>query len=153
VVERPFISVAEIRSLLVQDRLNLRTIGNIRYYRCDMNGYVLVHPDEEISLTEFTDCPLQLQLEKSTSKSNFMGPMFCVDPNIACIRDVLNPVCTLNFMAAGKQHTRKYRANLVSFGAKFEMSVRFQFVWFFKAPFRLLYQHESIEFGRGMILH
>jgi len=131
VLERPFITGAEIRSLLVQDRLNLRTIANLRYYRCDINGYILVQPDEEISLAEFTDCPLQLQLEKSTSKSNFMGPMFCIDPNIALFRDALNPVCTLNFMAAGKSHFRKYRANFISYGFKFETSVRFQFAWFF----------------------
>jgi len=146
------IKVTELYDLLVDDRVNLRTVSGIRYFKPKDRGFVKVSGDEILLSKALHDHTIALELEKSRSKALVIGPQISVDPNVGIIYNRLNPVLRLPFLACGQLFKRKYQADILTVGLKLDVSVRCQVFFCFRTPFRALYYHEPIRLGRGMEL-
>jgi len=144
------LAVSELYDLLVEDRVNLRTVAGLRYYKPKDDGFVNVL-GESINLNKAVkDDTLELQLEKSKSRALMIGPIISFDPNFGLFFDRLNPIINTTFLAVGQLFKRKYQMDLTTAGIKFDLSVRSQFIFFFRAPFKQMYYHEPIKLGRGL---
>jgi hypothetical protein len=62
------ISMEELCTYLVEDRVNLRTVSNIRYYKEKVGGYVNL-PQHGLLLSKVTNNIVDLQLERSEGRS------------------------------------------------------------------------------------
>jgi len=147
------VTVSQLYDWLVEDRVNLRAVSGIRYWKPKDNGFVKVSADEILLSKAMMETDLiELELEKSRSKALFIGPVISVDPNFGVLWNRLNPIIRLPFLACGQLFKRKYQADIISVGLKFDLSIRCQVAFMYRAPFKQIYYHEPIQLGRGMEL-
>src|SRR4051794_25604797 len=76
------------------------------------------------------------------ARALMMGPLVSFDANFGMIYDTLNAIVRPRFLAIGQLYKRKYQMDMKTVGLKFDFSVRCQFVFMFRTPFKQLYYHE-----------
>jgi len=147
------VTVSQLYDWLVEDKVNLRAVSGIRFWKPKDSGFVKVSSDEILLSKAMIEPDLiELELEKSRSKALFIGPIISVDPNFGILWNRLNPIIRLPFLACGQLFKRKYQADIVTVGFKVDLSVRCQVAFMYRAPFKQIYYHEPIQLGKGLEL-
>ncbi len=79
------------------------------------------------------------------------GFSFCVDPNIAFFYDNQNPAFDVKYVNnAGEIKTRKYQAEIKSLGLKFELTFKFNLIFFVGTDLDFYNTNKKIELGLGI---
>jgi hypothetical protein len=143
--------VNDVANVLVQDHVNLSTIGEVRYWHHRDRAFVAAPADGLLPRAAFVDKygAMKLQFVVGHARS-LLGPTFVVDPNIGVFLDTLNPIVRFRFDAAGQVISRVYRAFIHTIGPRLDFSVRFQAAFVLRLPFAPAFTQGPIALGRGI---
>jgi hypothetical protein len=143
--------VNDVANVLVQDHVNLRTIGEVRYWHQRDRAFVAAPADGLLPRAAFVDKygAMKLQFVVGHARS-LLGPSFVVDPNVGVVLDTLNPIVRFRFDAAGQVVSRVYRAFIHTIGPRLDLSVRFQAAFVMRLPFAPAFTQAPIALGRGI---
>jgi hypothetical protein len=95
----------------------------------------------------------QSTIIEALRKYKVSGYSFCIDPNVAFIWDNQNPLLKVYYKNdSGQIKQRRYQASINSIGLKFELAIKFNFIFFVNTDFNFYDSDKVIEFDSGIDL-
>jgi hypothetical protein len=150
------ITLNELKDALIADGVNLRSIGQIRFYSRRHEAYRSVPADDFVPLldvrtsTEDEARMVQLELlQPPRADRAILGSWFSACLSWGAWTSTMRAFHKVQYMAADRLVTRRYNTSIVWIGPKVEFCYRLALNVLVKPPFNAVHSYNALEFARG----